>query len=409
MKTIEQIREDFPILSTTVNGGKPLLYFDSAATAQKPLAVIETVNELHRSMNANIHRGIHYLAEETTARYEAARETVRHYINAASTREIVFTSGATGSINLVAQSFGEKYVRAGDNIILTEMEHHSNIVPWQLLARRTGAQLRVIPFTDDGTLDTDRLPELIDDRTRLITVTQASNVLGTEPDLKTIIEIAHAHDIPVLVDGCQAIVHAPVDVRELDCDFYVFSGHKLYGPTGTGVLYGKEKWLEAMPPYQGGGDMIATVSLTAGTTFAELPLKFEAGTANYIGAIGLGAAIEYLESLETEKWLVEHEKGIYNYLKNRLTSETQGITLYGTVEPKSPILSFTYEGTHPADIGMIVDKMGLAMRTGTHCAEPVMEHYGITAMCRLSVGLYNTLEEAEMAVDAIKKAVGMLR
>ncbi|MCC8062590.1 MAG: SufS family cysteine desulfurase [Rikenellaceae bacterium] len=407
MKTLAEIRSDFPILSSEVNG-KPLVYLDTAATAQKPEVVIRTVNDLHRTLNANIHRGIHYMAEETTARYEGAREQVRALLNASSAREIVFTSGATQSINLVASSFSEKYIRQGDNILITEMEHHSNIVPWQFAAERRGAELRILPFDDAGQLRLDLLPGMLDERTRIVAVTQASNVLGTMPDLRSIIDTAHAHDIPVLVDGCQGIVHHKTDVQALDCDFYAFSGHKLYGPTGIGVLYGKEKWLAALPPYMGGGDMVGTVTLPLGTTFAELPLKFEAGTSNYIGAIGLGAAIGYLDTLD-QAWIHNHENALLERATTLLQSEIPGLRIYGTVPGKSPIVSFTVDGTHPADIGMIVDKLGVALRTGTHCAEPVMTHYGITAMCRLSIGLYNTEEEIDTAVAAIKKAAAMLR
>lgn len=407
MKSLEAIRSDFPILSATVHG-KPLVYLDSAATAQKPEVVIRAVDELHRTMNANIHRGIHYMAEETTARYEAARERVRALLNAASTREIVFTSGATQAINLVATSYGDKYIRRGDNILITEMEHHSNIVPWQIVAERWGAEVRVIPFDETGALRLDLLPELMDEKTRIVAVTQASNVLGTMPDLRKIIDLAHAQDIPVLVDGCQGVVHTRTDVQELDCDFYAFSGHKLYGPTGIGVLYGKEKWLAALPPYMGGGDMVQTVTIPRGTTFAELPLKFEAGTSNYIGAIALGTAIDYLNDLDGE-WIHSHETSLLRHVTEQLQQQVEGIRIYGSVPGKSPIVSFTVEGTHPADIGMIVDKLGVAIRTGTHCAEPVMTHYGTTAMCRLSIGLYNTKDEMDTAVTAIQRAATMLR
>ena len=333
---------------------------------------------------------------------------MRALLNASSAREIVFTSGATQSINLVASSFGEKYIRQGDNILITEMEHHSNIVPWQFAAERRGAELRVLPFDDAGQLRLDLLPGMLDERTRIVAVTQASNVLGTMPDLKYIIDTAHAHDIPVLVDGCQGIVHQKTDVQALECDFYAFSGHKLYGPTGIGVLYGKEKWLAALPPYMGGGDMVGTVTLPLGTTFAELPLKFEAGTSNYIGAIGLGAAIGYLDTLD-QAWIHNHENALLERATTLLQSKIPGLRIYGTLPGKSPIVSFTVDGTHPADIGMIVDKLGVALRTGTHCAEPVMTHYGITAMCRLSIGLYNTEEEIDTAVAAVKKAADMLR
>ncbi len=406
MKSLTDIRTDFPILSARVNG-RPLVYLDTAATAQKPEIVIRTVDELHRTLNANIHRGIHYMAEETTLRYEQARERVRQLLNARSTREIVFTSGATQSINLVASTFGEKYIHAGDNIVVTEMEHHSNLVPWQLAAMRRGAELRVLPFDDAGALRQDLLSGLLDERTRIVAVTQASNVLGTVPDLPHIIATAHERGIPVLVDGCQGIVHQMTDVQALDCDFYAFSGHKLYGPTGIGVLYGKERWLEELPPYMGGGDMVGTVTLPVGTTFAELPLKFEAGTMNYIGAIGLGTAIDYLAGLDPER-IHAHETDLLARATDRLQA-IDGLRIYGTTPDKNPIVSFTVEGTHPADIAMIIDKLGVAMRSGTHCAEPVMTHYGITAMCRLSIGLYNTAEEIDTAAAAVERAVAMLR
>lgn len=406
MKSLIEIRTDFPILSARVNG-RPLVYLDTAATAQKPEVVIRTVDELHRTLNANIHRGIHYMAEETTLRYEQARERIRQLLNARSTREIVFTSGATQSINLVASTFGEKYIHAGDNIVVTEMEHHSNLVPWQLTAMRRGAELRVLPFDDAGALRQDLLPGLLDERTRIVAVTQASNVLGTVPDLPHIIATAHERGIPVLVDGCQGIVHQMTDVQALDCDFYAFSGHKLYGPTGIGVLYGKERWLEELPPYMGGGDMVGTVTLPAGTTFAELPLKFEAGTMNYIGAIGLGTAIDYLAGFDPER-IHAHETDLLARATERLQT-IDGLRIYGTIPDKNPIVSFTVEGTHPADIAMIIDKLGVAMRSGTHCAEPVMTHYDITAMCRLSIGLYNTAEEIDTAAAAVERAVAMLR
>lgn len=406
MKPIEQIRADFPILSATADSKRPLVYLDTAATAQKPEAVIETINQMHRTLNANIHRGIYTMAEETTAQYEAARQNVADFIGAKSTREVVFTSGGTESVNLVASSFGEKYINEGDNIIITEMEHHSNIVPWQLTALRRKAELRVLPFRDDGSLEIEKLSELMDERTRIIAVTQASNILGTVPDVKQIIRQAHRRDIPVLVDGCQGVVHGGADVSDMDCDFYLFSGHKLYGPTGTGVLYGKEKWLEALPPYKGGGDMIATVTLPQGTTYAELPLKFEAGTSNYIGAIGLSAAIDYIREVGDTS---TYENELTDYITSLLTHRIEGLTVYGTTPDKCPIVSFGIEGAFPQDIGMIIDKLGVAIRTGTHCAEPVMQHYGQTAMCRISIGMYNTRDEMDVAIEAIKKAADMLR
>ncbi len=405
MFDVQKIREDFPILSREVNG-KPLVYLDSGATAQKPQVVIDKIDELHRSCNANIHRGLHRLSEETTEAYEEAREEVRRFIGAASTREIVFTAGATASINTVAYSFAERYLYQGDNVIVTEMEHHSNIVPWQLVCERKGATLRVLPFDDAGRLMIEKLPDLLDERTRIVAVTQASNVLGTCPPLPEIIRMAHAAGVPVLVDGCQGIVHGGVDVTTLDCDFYAFSGHKLYGPTGIGVLYGKEKWLADMPPFMGGGDMVATVSF-AGTTYAELPLKFEAGTANYIGAIGLGEAIRYLRSLDLEG-AAQHEATLLKRTTDRL-SAVDGLRIYGSQPDKCGIVSFTVDGTHPYDVGMILDKMGVAVRTGTHCAEPVMTHYGLTSMVRVSLALYNTLEEIDVLEAAVRRAVRMLR
>lgn len=405
MFDINKIRADFPILATEVYG-KPLVYLDSGATAQKPLRVIETVNRLHRELNANVHRGVHFLSEQTTVEYERARERVRRFINAAETAQVIFTSGATAAINTVAYSFGERFVALGDNVVVSEMEHHSNIVPWQMLCERRGAHLRVLPFTDEGVLRVDLLTELIDDRTRIVALTQASNVLGTCPDLKQAIRIAHAADVPVLVDGCQGIVHGGVDVAELDCDFYAFSGHKLYAPTGIGVLYGKRAILEQMPPFMGGGDMVATVSF-AGTTYADLPLKFEAGTSNYIGAIGLGEAIEYVSGFDVGA-VAEHERALLEYAQARL-GELPGVRIYGQAEHKCSIVSFTVEGTHPYDVGMILDKQGVAIRTGTHCAEPVMQHYGIESMCRASMAMYNTQDDIDRFITALERALKMLR
>lgn len=402
---IAKIRADFPLLNSKVYG-KELVYLDSGATAQKPLSVIEKVDYLHRHLNANIHRGLHYMSEECTSAYEVAREEVRRLIGASSTREVVFTAGATASINTVAYSFGEKFIHARDNVITTEMEHHSNIVPWQLICERKGAELRVVPFDDAGRLMTEKLPELLDDRTRLLCVTQASNVLGTCPDLKAIIEVAHAAGVPVLVDGCQGIVHGGVDVQALDCDFYAFSGHKLYGPTGVGVLYGKEHWLEEMPPFFGGGDMVATVSF-AGTTYAELPLKFEAGTSNYIAAIGLGEAIRYLDTLDPKE-VMRHEQQLLEYATKKLQG-VDGLRIYGNQPDKCGIVSFTIDGTHPMDVGMILDKMGIAVRTGTHCAEPVMTHYGITSMVRASFALYNDFTDIDRLEAGVQRAARMLR
>ena len=405
MFDVNTIRKDFPILSRQVNG-KPLIYLDSGATAQKPECVIETVNRMHREQNANIHRGVHHLSEEATSLYEQARERVRVYIGAAAREEIIFTAGATASINTVAYAWGEEFLRSGDNIIVSEMEHHSNIVPWQLIAQRKGVELRVLPFEDDGRLMIEKLDELLDNRTRLVAVTQASNTLGTRPDLKTIIDKAHSAGAVVMVDGCQGVVHGGVDVAALDCDFYAFSGHKLYAPTGIGVLYGKQSLLEQMPPFLCGGDMVDRVSFER-TTYAPLPLKFEAGTSNYIGAIGLGEAINYLQTLDL-KAAEEYEKSLTAYA-TELLSSVDGLRIYGTTEDKCSIVSFNVEGVHPYDMGMILDKLGIAVRTGQHCAEPVMAHYGITGMCRASLAMYNTREEVEALHRGVERAVRMLR
>ncbi len=402
---ILSIRNDFPILGRKVNG-KPLIYLDSGATAQKPERVIETVNRLHREQNANIHRGVHRLSEEATELYEQARERVRMFIGAAQREEVIFTAGATASINTVAYAWSERFLREGDNIIISEMEHHSNIVPWQLMAERKGAEIRVLPFEDSGRLMVEQLDELLDERTRMVAVTQASNTLGTRPDLRPIIEKAHAAGAHVLVDGCQGVVHGGVDVEALDCDFYAFSGHKLYAPTGIGVLYGKRELLEQMPPFLCGGDMVDRVSF-AKTTYAPLPLKYEAGTANYIGAIGLGEAVEYLNGLDL-KAVEEHEKDVARY-GEQLLQQIDGLKIYGTTEDKCSIISFNVEGVHHYDLGMILDKLGIAIRTGQHCAEPVMAHYGITGMCRASIAMYNTREEMEALYKGVERAVRMLR
>ena len=402
---ILSIRNDFPILGRKVNG-KPLIYLDSGATAQKPERVIEAVNRLHREQNANIHRGVHSLSEEATELYEQARERVRMFIGAAQREEVIFTAGATASINTVAYAWSERFLHAGDNIIISEMEHHSNIVPWQLMAERKGAEIRVLPFEDSGRLMVEQLDELLDERTCMVAVTQTSNTLGTRPDLRPIIEKAHAAGAHVLVDGCQGVVHGGVDVAALDCDFYAFSGHKLYAPTGIGVLYGKRELLEQMPPFLCGGDMVDRVSF-AKTTYAPLPLKYEAGTANYIGAIGLGEAMEYLNALDL-KAIEEHEKDVARY-GEQLLQQIDGLNIYGTTEDKCSIISFNVEGVHHYDLGMILDKLGIAIRTGQHCAEPVMAHYGITGMCRASIAMYNTREEMEALYKGVERAVRMLR
>ena len=405
MFDVELIRKDFPILGREVNG-KSLVYLDSGATAQKPECVIELINRLHRESNANIHRGVHRLSEDMTQMYEAARERVREFIGAKEREEVIFTAGATASLNTVAYSWSERFLSAGDNIIISEMEHHSNIVPWQVVAARKGAEIRVLPFDDEGRLMTECLDELMDERTRLVAVTQASNTLGTRPDLKQVIDKAHAMGAHVVVDGCQGVVHGGVDVENMGCDFYAFSGHKLYGPTGIGVLYGRRELLELMPPFLCGGDMVDRVSFEK-TTYAPLPLKFEAGTANFIGAIGLGEAVRYLSGLDLEA--VEHyEAQLTAYAQEQL-EKIGGLRIYGKCSDKSSIVSFNIEGVHHYDVGMILDKLGVAVRTGQHCAEPVMAHYGVTGMCRASIAMYNTHDEIDTLCRGVERAVRMLR
>ncbi len=405
MFEVEKIRAEFPILSRKVYG-RPLVYLDSGATAQKPLAVIETVDRLHRELNGNIHRGVHFLSEEATTAYEAARARIADFIGAVEKEEIVFTSGATASLNTVAYAWGGRFVRSGDNLVVSEMEHHSNLVPWQMLAERQGAELRMLPFDDAGALRIDLLPSLLDERTRVVAVTQASNTLGTRPDLRPVIEAAHAVGAIVVVDGCQGAVHGGADVRTLDCDFYAFSGHKLYGPTGIGVLYGKRTLLEQMPPFLGGGDMVDRVSF-ARTTYAPVPMKFEAGTANFIGAIGLGEAVRFVQRFDPAE-VEQHEQMLLQYATERL-SAIDGLRIYGTTPHKCAIVSFNVEGVNAYDLGMILDKLGIAVRTGQHCAEPVMTHYGVTGMCRASFVLYNTLAEVDALAEGIARAVKMLK
>lgn len=407
MLDVNAIRKEFPILERQVYG-KPLIYLDSAATAQKPQCVIDCINRLHTTRNANIHRGIHLLAEETTSDYENARAIVAKFINAHSTNEIVFTSGATASINLVAYSFARRYFQSGDNMIITEMEHHSNIVPWQLVCADKGVEIRVLPFDHSGRLQIEKLTELIDGRTKIIALTQTSNVLGSNNPLEQLIATAHTQSVPVLVDGCQGIVHQPIDVQALGADFYAFSGHKIYGPTGIGVLYGKEHYLNELPPFMGGGDMIATVSLTRGTTWAELPLKFEAGTSNFVGAIALATALDYVSAFDNAE-LEAHQQSLLHHFTNAITKKIDGLKIYGTTADKAPIISFNIEGAHSMDVAQIVDKLGVAIRSGTHCAEPVMHHYGVGAMCRASMAIYNTIYEVDAAIEALSRATNMLR
>lgn len=401
---IEQIRNDFPLLQQQVYK-KPLVYLDNGATTQKPRVVIDTIRELQEEHNSSIHRGIHYLSEQMTTRYEAARETVTAFLNASSSNEIVFTSGATGSINAVAFSFGEKYVGAGDEVLISEMEHHSNIVPWQMLCERKGAHLKVIPFNEQGELKLEQLDVLLTDRTRIVALTHASNSLGTINPVKEIIRKAHEKGIPVMLDGAQMVQHGKVDVQELDCDFYVFSSHKIFGPTGSGVLYGKEKLLEELPPYQGGGDMVDQVSFDR-TSYNILPFKFEAGTTNYTGAIGLAKALEYLQNIGLEA-IVRYEKKLSEYSLEKLEG-IQGLELYGRSAERISVFSFLLDRIHPYDAGMILDKMGIAVRTGTHCTQPVMDHFGIDGTIRASLVFYNTMEEIDALAEGIQRTIEML-
>jgi cysteine desulfurase/selenocysteine lyase len=400
---IKNIREDFPILHNLVHG-KPLVYLDNGATTQKPLKVILKEFELYEKKNSSIHRGIHHMSEQMTDEYELARETVQHYINARNKNEIIFTSGTTGSINAIAFSFGEIFVKEGDEIIISEMEHHSNIVPWQMLCERKKAKLRIIPFDDTGELITEEYELLFNDKTRLVALTQVSNSLGTINPVKDMIRTAHKYDIPVLIDGAQAVQHGKVDIQDLDCDFYVFSGHKIFGPTGIGILFGKESLLDALPPYQGGGDMVDRVRFEK-TTYNVLPFKFEAGTTNYIGAIGLGSALEYVNSIGIEQ-IVKHENELLVYATEQLEM-IEGLRFYGTAKHKVGIMSFLINGIHPYDTGIILDKMGIAVRTGTHCAQPVMDHFNISGTVRASLVFYNTSEDIDRLIEGLKKVKKM--
>ncbi len=401
----KDIRGEFPILSQKVYG-RDLVYLDSGATAQKPQSVLDTIDGMYRQMNANIHRGVHYLSEEATARYEEARGRIARFIGAAEKEEVIFTAGATASLNTVAGSWGQKFVGRGDNIVVSEIEHHSNLVPWQFVAERQGAELRMLPCDDQGALRLDLLPGLIDERTRVVAVTQASNTLGTRPDLKRVIDAAHAVGAVAVVDGCQGVVHGGIDVGALDCDFYAFSGHKIYGPTGIGVLYGKRALLEAMPPFLGGGDMVDRVTFQK-TTYADIPLKFEAGTANFVGAVGLGEAIRFVERFDPHE-VEAYEQSLLAYATEQL-EQIDGLRIYGKTPDKCAIVSFNVEGVHAYDMGVILDKLGVAVRTGHHCAEPVMTHFGVQSMCRASFAMYNTREEIDVLTAGVRRAVRMLR
>ena len=394
-----RVRAEFPILARTIHG-KPLVYLDSAASSQRPWAVLRAVEHYETSCHANVHRGVHSLSQWATEAYEGARETVRRFLNARSTREIVFVRGTTEAINLVANSWGRSQLKAGDEVLITQLEHHSNIVPWQLICAATGATLRAAPITAAGELDMSAFARLLTARTRLVAVAHISNALGTVLPVHEIVRLAHAQGIPVLLDGAQAVAHASVDVRALDCDFYAFSGHKVYGPTGIGALYARESLLATMPPWQGGGDMILSVQIES-STYNDLPWRFEAGTPNISGAVGLGAALEYVESLGREA-IAAHEQGLLELASARLAA-MPGLRLVGTAAHKAAVISFTMQGVHPHDIGTILDSEGVAIRTGHHCAMPLMEYYGLAATARASFGCYNNVQDIERLVQALQR------
>lgn len=403
MKSINEIRSDFPLLSRKVYG-KQLVYFDNGATTQKPQCVIDAMNDVYLNYNANIHRGVHILSDTASEAYESARETVRAFINASGKQEIIFTPGTTASINTVAFSFGERYISQGDEIIVSRLEHHANIVPWQMMCQRKGAVLKVIPIDENGEVIFDEYIKLLTERTKLVAVTQASNALGVVLPVRKIIDAAHDNGVPVLVDGAQGIQHGIVDVRKMNCDFYVFSGHKIYGPAGIGVLYGREKFLDELPPYQGGGDMVDKVTFEK-TTYNELPFKFEAGTTNFPAAIGMAKALDYVTELGRKEIAVA-EKDLLDYAGKKL-SEIHDIRIFGKSDEKISILSFLLGNIHQYDAGMILDKMGIAVRTGTHCAQPVMDHFGIDGTIRASMCFYNTREEIDILVQGLEKVIEM--
>lgn len=402
---VEEIRKDFPILHRQVNG-KPLVYFDNGATSQKPQQVIDVINRYYQHENSNIHRGIHTLSQEATDAYEKARTTVQQFINAKHHHEVIFTSGTTGSINLVASSFGKKHLQAGDEIIISAMEHHSNIVPWQMICEEKGAILKVIPISDKGELLMDEFEKLLSSKTKLVSITHVSNTLGTINPVKEIIKLAKAVGAAILIDGAQAVPHTKVDVQALDCDFYAFSAHKMFGPTGVGILYGKEAILNDLPPYQGGGDMIKTVTFEK-TTYNELPHKFEAGTPNIVGGLGLAAAIDYMNNIGIAN-IEAYEHELLNYATGKI-KQIEGVRIIGEAANKASVLSFLVDGTHPSDIGMIIDKLGIAIRTGHHCTEPLMNRFDIPGTARASFAFYNTKEEIDVFIKALERAVNMLR
>ena len=402
---IIQKRDDFPILQRVIYGKYPLVYLDNAATTQKPRQVVEAMTEEYYNVNANVHRGVHFLSQQATELHEASRETVRSFLNARSTSEIIFTRGTTESINLVASCFGQAFMKAGDEVIVSEMEHHSNIVPWQLMQERLGIRLRVVPITDDGRLVMDEYVKLFNERTRIVSITHVSNVLGTVNPVKDIVRIAHEHNVPVLIDGAQSSPHMKVDVQDLDCDFYAFSGHKIYGPTGIGVLYGKEEWLDRIPPYMGGGEMIKNVSFER-TTFNALPYKFEAGTPDYVATTGLAKALDYVNAIGLDA-IEAHERDLTAYAMQRLM-EVEGMHIYGPgIEEHDAVISFQVGNIHHLDMGTLLDRLGIAVRTGHHCAEPLMRRLGIEGTCRASFALYNTREEVDALVEGIRRVSQM--
>lgn len=403
MYDINKVREDFPILSRQIYG-KPLVYFDNGATTQKPLCVLDAMRNEYLNVNANVHRGVHYLSQQATDLHEAARETVRKFINAPKVEEVIFTRGTTESLNLVVSSFGDRFLSEGDEVIVSVMEHHSNIVPWQLLAAKKGIAIKVIPMTDEGDVVMEEYEKLFNEKTRIVSITQVSNVLGTINPVKEMIRIAHEHEVPVMVDGAQSTPHMKVDVQDLDCDFFAFSGHKIYGPTGIGVLYGKEKWLDEMPPYQGGGEMIESVSFEK-TTFEKLPFKFEAGTPDYVATHGLATALNYVTELGLDN-IFAHEQELTRYAMEQM-KKIPGMRLFGTSQHKDAVISFLVGDIHHLDMGTLLDRLGIAVRTGHHCAEPLMHRLGISGTVRASFALYNTKEEVDALIAGIKRVSQM--
>ena len=403
MFDIHKIREDFPILSRSIYG-KPLVYLDNAATTQKPRVVVEAISDEYYNVNANVHRGVHYLSQQSTELHEEARRVVRDFINAESTNEIIFTRGTTESLNLIASSYSDAFMNAGDEVIVSVMEHHSNIVPWQIIAAKKGINIKVIPMTDSGELVLDDFENMLTERTKLVSITHVSNVLGTVNPIDNIIKTAHEHDIPVMVDGAQSAPHFTIDVQQMDCDFFAFSGHKMYGPTGIGVLYGKEKWLERMPPYQGGGEMIESVSFEK-TVFEKLPFKFEAGTPDYVATNGLAKAIEYMKGIGMDN-IMRHEQELTRYAMSEM-GKIDGIRIFGNVPDKDAVVSFLVKDIHHLDMGTLLDRLGIAVRTGHHCAQPLMDRLGILGTVRASFALYNTKEEIDVLVEGIRRVSNM--